>query len=554
MNSSRKTKGITICSLVLVCVILVSSRFAKADFVFGPTMNCGPNVNTAAYGEYGASVSADGLTLYFADGALWDWHPSGYGEGDIWMSVRKTLDDEWGQSQNLGPLINTDQSDGCPCISAGGLSLYFASIRPGGSGLQDIYVSKRAAIDAPWENPVNLGPAVNGPAPDVFPSISSDGLTLYFYSLRSGNGDIFVATRTSVDEPFGPAENIGPPINTPDQDEGTPHISSDGKILFFTARWTDTWDIWMSRRTSPDGLWGEPVNLGPPVSTAGGESGPSMTSDGTRFFFHGNRVIPNTVDVWEVEGLPVVDFNGDGKVNGREILIMAARWGLDDPSLDIGPTPFGDGIVDVKDVAALAEHIGKDVHDPTLIAHWPLDETEGIKTREIVSDKDDYALGDAIWEPAEGQVDGALRLDGVDDCVVASFELDPAEGPFSVLAWIKGGAPGQVIISQVMGSNCLMLDAEGRLMTELSSPSRESDPLISESKIDDGRWHRVGLIWDGVQRKLCVDNAVVAEDIQDDLGGSGNGLYIGVEKSMQPGTYFGGMIDDVRIYNRVVRP
>ncbi len=61
-------------------------------------------------------------------------------------------------------------------------------------------------------------------------------------------------------------------------------------------------------------------------------------------------------------------------------------------------------------------------------------------------------------------------------------------------------------------------------------------------------------IWDGLNRRLCVDDGVVAEDTQDSLEGSGNGLYIGTGKAMEPGSFFSGLIDDVRIYNRAVRP
>jgi len=46
----------------------------------------------------------------------------------------------------------------------------------------------------------------------------------------------------------------------------------------------------------------------------------------------------------------------------------------------------------------------------------------------------------------------------------------------------------------------------------------------------------------------------VAEDTQADLVVSENGLYIGTGKAMEAGTYFSGLIDDVRIYNRVVIP
>ncbi len=63
-----------------------------------------------------------------------------------------------------------------------------------------------------------------------------------------------------------------------------------------------------------------------------------------------------------------------------------------------------------------------------------------------------------------------------------------------------------------------------------------------------------GFVWDGSHRVLYVDSIMVAEDTQDNLTGSENGLYIGTGKGMEPGTYWSGLIDDVRIYNRVVIP
>ncbi|MHC4463466.1 MAG: LamG-like jellyroll fold domain-containing protein [Planctomycetota bacterium] len=44
------------------------------------------------------------------------------------------------------------------------------------------------------------------------------------------------------------------------------------------------------------------------------------------------------------------------------------------------------------------------------------------------------------------------------------------------------------------------------------------------------------------------------EDTQDVLGGSYDGIYIGTGKAMAAGTFFSGLIDDVRIYNRAVSP
>jgi hypothetical protein len=53
---------------------------------------------------------------------------------------------------------------------------------------------------------------------------------------------------------------------------------------------------------------------------------------------------------------PVVDLNVDGMVDCADMCIMVEHWGTDDPLCDIGPMPWGDGIVDVQDIIVWAEH------------------------------------------------------------------------------------------------------------------------------------------------------------------------------------------------------
>lgn len=256
--------------------------------------------------------------------------------------------------------------------------------------------------------------------------------------------------------------------------------------------------------------------------------------------------------------VPIVDFNGDGKVDIKDLLNLIKYWGQNEPAVDIN----GDGIVDVLDLELLMSYWGQPVDDPTLKAHWALDEAEGNIARDSVAENkgysDGHVMGDPVWQPTGGQVNGALQFDGVDDCVITGFTLNPAEEAFSASAWINGGAPGQAVISETGGGNCanwLCLDpSTGHLMTELQSPDRSSSPLLSETPIADGEWHRIGFVWDGLYRTLCVDGVAVAQDTQEGLKSASNGLYIGAGKAMAPGTYFSGLIDEVRIYNRALSP
>ncbi len=268
---------------------------------------------------------------------------------------------------------------------------------------------------------------------------------------------------------------------------------------------------------------------------------------------------PSLSTVWEYDtGLrvPSPDINGDGIVDSKDVSIMVDHWHTDNALCDIFPLPFGDNFVDVQDLIFLSEHLFESINDPTLVAHWALDEAEGDIAFDSAGINDAFVIGSPAWQPDGGLVNGTLQLDGLDDVVIAGPVLNPAVGPFSVLAWIKGGAPGQVVISQSGGGvNWLSTDPfEGALMTELTSPGRSGGPMLSQTNITDGNWHRIGFVWDGFSRTLYVDSIAVAQDTQDGLGGSDNGLYIGTGKAMAPGTYFSGLIDDVRIYNRAVIP
>jgi len=224
-----------------------------------------------------------------------------------------------------------------------------------------------------------------------------------------------------------------------------------------------------------------------------------------------------TVEVYDPNPL-VVDFNGDEIVDIDDLLILMEHWGQDDPMCDIAPRPFGDGVVDVLDLELLMSYWGQEIPDPASLAHWKLDETEGDIAYDSVAVNDAVVFGDVVWQPTAGAVDGALAFDGTDGYVSTPFVLNPADGEFSVFAWIKGGAPGQVVISQTdgagMGATWLSADpTDGKLMTKLMPPAIglrvPPQPLVSEFVITDGDWHRIGFVWDGSQRMLYIDDVEV---------------------------------------------
>ncbi|MBN2314543.1 MAG: hypothetical protein JXM79_11480 [Sedimentisphaerales bacterium] len=252
---------------------------------------------------------------------------------------------------------------------------------------------------------------------------------------------------------------------------------------------------------------------------------------------------------------PPPDFNGDGVVNIKELLRLIESWGRDDPMVDIAPPPFGDGMVDVLDLELLMSYWEQQVDDPTLIAHWALDETEGAVAYDSAGENDASVSGEPVWQPEGGKVGGALAFDGVDDYAFAPQGFNPADGPFSIFAWIQGGAPGQVVISQLNGADWLSADpASGFLMTALCESGRGGSSLKSESVITGGDWHRIGFVWDGAHRALYVDDILAAESTQKGLGSADGGLNIGCGMNSAPGTFWSSLIDEIRIYDRPLSP
>ncbi len=545
-------------TLFAVALILcMGAEAAKADFTFGEPVNLGPPINSP-YDESGVCISANGLEFYFQSN-----RSGGYGGYDLWVMKRPTIEDDWGDPENLGSPANSQYSYWEPSISSDGLSLYFSDGHspqygnhlPGGLGGQgDIWMITRETIQDAWGAPVNIGLAVNR-LNAVHPSISTDGLSLYFQSHQGGICDIMVATRESTSNSFGNPEkpvflkNVNSTVG-----EWMPDISADGRALFFNR----IRKLWMSTRATIYDDFGPPLKLPPQLNISNSDS-PSISPDGSTLYFTSARPggIGN-LDIWQVSISPIVDFNGDEIIDSADMCIMVDHWGEDYSLCDVGPTPFGDGVVDVEDLKALAEHLFEEVNDPTLVAHWTLDETEGTIALDSAGGNVGNVVGDPLWQPDAGQAKGAIQLDGIDDCIVTSSALNPTDGPFSVFVWVKGGAPGQSILSQSDGVNWLHATAaEGYLATDIVSSGRTGNtPMQSATTITDGKWHRISFVWDGLYRRLYIDGLEVARDVGTlaDLKGSETGLNIGVGKDHLPGTYWSGLIDDGRIYNRAVKP
>ena len=254
------------------------------------------------------------------------------------------------------------------------------------------------------------------------------------------------------------------------------------------------------------------------------------------------------------------DFNADERVDFLDYTNLVQSWKKDDPNVDLGPTTLGDGIIDMRDVAILADNWLGEFLPKGLKAYWKLDEASGPFANDYVGTLRAMLSGDRLWMPEGGKVGGALQFDGLNDYASAGYAFGPADGPFSIYVWIKDGGPGQTIISQAVSDeyyNWLSVDMDGKLLVNLapSSGRPPTPPLFTDALVTDGNWHHVGLVWNGSERIVYVDGIEVARDQESlTLLTVRNGYYFGTDSQKTPGTFWSGLIDDIRIYDSVVNP
>jgi hypothetical protein len=267
---------------------------------WGPPVNLGPTINSKCNNKTceteRPAISRDNLSLYF------DSNRPGFGNHDIWVSRRTSVDDPWGTPQNLGPTVNTAADEFSPALSPNGRWLFFGSNRPEGCGGLDIWASHRKDRDddLAWERPINLGCILNTSADDDFPFLfvdnEQDTTMLYFASNRSYGGyHIYASTMNEEEGTFGPGVlvrelNCFDPVCIRDS---RTTIRRDGlEVIFGSFNRPGGFglqDLWVSTRQDTEDPWSIPVNLGPTVNTEFQEGGPALSRDGATLYFHSNR-------------------------------------------------------------------------------------------------------------------------------------------------------------------------------------------------------------------------------------------------------------------------
>ena len=264
--------------------LLANARFVSTAMqhpaAFNP-QNLGPSVNTAN-SEYFPSLTADGSTMIFTrdDG----------GDENFYQTQWKN--NAW---QTAEPLkgVNTVENEGAQAISADGSWIAFTACNRRGDGSQgscDLYWSQLKAEG--WTTASPFSNVINSASWEAQPTISANGKNIVFSSNRPGGRgkiDLWQTTRQANGKWTKP-ENLGPLLNTGGEDQ-TPFLHPDGQTLYFSSDSLPGMggkDIYFSRR-QPDGAWGAPQNLGYPINTKGEDVMLTVSLDGRVAYYATNR-------------------------------------------------------------------------------------------------------------------------------------------------------------------------------------------------------------------------------------------------------------------------
>lgn len=377
---------------------------------------------SSAYDDYLPLISPDGSMALFTKRYMKKEVQSIYGERYVEeFTVSKASDDDgiiFTQGEPLPYPFNTGKNQGAASISIDNRTLFITICELVSRDYDncDIYVSNRTGDG--WSELQPLGPNINGLYTwESQPTISADGKTLYFASIREGNigfdpdnptSDIYYSTKDEKGN-WSKAKNLGPQINTPGN-EKSPFIHSDSQTLYFSSDGhlgIGGYDIFFSKFRDND--WTTPINIGYPINTKNNDLGFVVNTQGTKAYFASNKL--NGKGGWDIYAIDLYKEARPEKVflvKGQ--LIDDNGMALTDARLEVKNTrteEISEGIVDAETGHYAVAVTTNDNKDDYL----------------MVVKKENYSFSSTLIEPTKETFEKPVEV---------NFEVKPIEAGKSV--------------------------------------------------------------------------------------------------------------------------
>ena len=255
--------------------------------------NLGDSINSE-YSEFSPVISADNKVLFYtarrpdSHGQKKDRHGK-YFE-DIYYSER-TSESDWSAAKNIGMPVNTESHDATVGVSPDGKSILTYQGISAKNG--DILITRQLP-DGTWETPHGIGVEVNSKHHESSATLSFDEKTLFFVSDQPGGygqHDIYVSFWDEKKNKWASAKNLGPEINTMFEELGV-FFHADSKTLYFSSDGHANMgglDVFKSTYNEATGEWSTPENIGHPINTPDDDIYFVVTGNGRYAYYSSNR-------------------------------------------------------------------------------------------------------------------------------------------------------------------------------------------------------------------------------------------------------------------------
>lgn len=263
-------------------------------------LNMGDLINEKNVPEYGPSISTDDGTIIFTKKIIDARTPGLRREFNENLYFAVNQGGYWGESQEFPIPIKSNCNEGSAVLSKDGSFLVFSRCIVDGCdtecsdclGSCDLFYSRFDKKKERWSTPENFGKEINSKGWDSHPSFSITEDTIYFASNRPGGfgmSDIYYIVKTGKDR-WSKAINMGPVVNSRGN-EWSPFHSKKHKVFYFSSNghivnFDDSRvsnDLYRSNFN--DGRWLEPKNLGPLVNGEGDETYFSIDVNNKRLYY-----------------------------------------------------------------------------------------------------------------------------------------------------------------------------------------------------------------------------------------------------------------------------